>query len=157
MRTYDISFQVIKVDVSPVGRFVINQSDLGVLTGEFCYVPSLTEHCLATVPCFFSDNLHVTTNIANSFKPLFRSMLTYLSWLNHTSIQIKSNLFLLKSRHYRTECADYNVQIKCARREFSQGNSKWAIYRAKIYLKSKNRTFSTLSFSGTPSFILMMI
>ena len=148
MRTYDISFQVIKVDVSPVGRFVINQSDLGVLTGEFCYVPSLTEHCLVTVPCFFSDNLHVTTNIANSFKPLFRSMLTCLSWPYHTSIQIKSNLFLLKSRHYRIECADCNIQCAPDARSvpswnLSWGNSKWVIEKAKIYLNIKNQTFPT--------------
>ena len=36
-------------------------------------------------------------------------MLTYFSWLYYTFIQIKSNLYLLKSRYYRIECADCNV------------------------------------------------
>ena len=52
-----------------------------------------------------SYNLH----ISNSFKPLFRSVLTCLTWLYHTLIQRKSNRLLLKSRHYGIDRADCNA------------------------------------------------
>ena len=61
---------------------------------------------LGIIFLLFSFYVAFTIREANSFKPLFRSVLTCLSWLYHTLIQRKSNLLLLKSRHYGIDRAD---------------------------------------------------
>ena len=59
MRTKDISFKIIRVNVTPTNRSLINKSDLSVLTNELFYVPAHTVHILQTVTCLISDNLNV--------------------------------------------------------------------------------------------------
>ena len=55
--TNNIAFEVIKVNVAPPTRAVINDPDSSVLPNQVLHVPALTFHRLSAVTSLISDNL----------------------------------------------------------------------------------------------------
>ena len=55
--TNDIAFEVIKVNVTPPIRAVINEPDSSLMAIQVLHVPALTVHRLIAVTTLISDNL----------------------------------------------------------------------------------------------------
>ena len=55
--TNNVAFEVIKVDVTPHARAIINEPDSSVLTNQVFDLPALTIHRLRAVTSLISDNL----------------------------------------------------------------------------------------------------
>ena len=55
--TNNIAFEVIKVNVTPLNRAVINEPDSSLLTIQVLHVPALTVHRLRAFSSLISDNL----------------------------------------------------------------------------------------------------
>lgn len=60
--TNDAVFEVIKINVTPPERTVINEPDLSVFTNQVLHFPALAVHRLCAVTSLLSDDLNTDMN-----------------------------------------------------------------------------------------------